>query len=136
MNLTSNKIRNFRFLRFRCGFFSMEYRSCSTCEKIIENVKRKSNVRNTKEKIVKENTKCEIVKNVKLAKKCNRKIVKQDIGIGNSNFNGKCKRNGVKIENVNIGLKIIERIARIGSALSGLLPSIRTVFVKRIAIMI
>ena len=137
-NSTSkNKTRNFRFLRLRCGFFSMEYRSYNTCEKIIENVKRKLDIENTNGKIVKKNMKCKIEKNVNLEKKCNRKIVNRDNGIENSKLNGncKCKKNNAKIENVNTGMKIAEQIVRIGSALSGLLQPLRIVFVKRMAMM-
>ncbi|MCH7647294.1 MAG: hypothetical protein IIA83_01630 [Thaumarchaeota archaeon] len=137
ITITSNKIRNFRFLTLRCGFFSIEYQSNSIHEKIIENMKEKSN-----RKIVEKNMKIDnrklngnnIIekKNMKID---NRKlngsniIEKKNMKIDNRKLNGncKCEQKKIKLDRMKIGLNIIEQIVRIGSALSGLLPSMRHV---------
>jgi len=108
----------------RCGFFSIEYQSNRICKKISKNMKGKSN-----EKIVGKNIKCEIEK---IVKRNDRKIMKQNMKIENkkSNRNNIIKKKDMKIQNVSIGLKIVEQIVRIGSALSGLLPSTRYVLVR------
>ena len=66
------------------------------------------------------------------------KNIEKNMKIDNRKLNGncKCEQKKIKLDRIEIGLKVVEQIVRIGSALSGLLPSIRTVFVKRIAIMI
>lgn len=131
---TSNKIGNFKFLKFRCGFFSMEYRSNNTYE-MVENMKRKSNVGNTNGKIIRKNIKCEIGKNAKLQRKLDRKIVNRNMKLDSRKSNGNSiyEKNVMKIDIVKNGLEILERIARIGSALSGLLPSTRYTLLKRVA---
>lgn len=115
--ITSKKSRNFRVLTLRCGFFSIECQSYITHEKIIENMKEKSNG-----KIVRKNTKYKIEK---IVKRNDRKIVEKNMKIENRKLNGNniIEKKNMKIENVSIGLKIVEQIVRIGSALSGLLPS-------------
>ena len=122
--ITSKKIRNFRVLTLRCGFFSIEYQNYITHEKIIENMKEKLNG-----KIVRKNTKYKIEK---IVKRNDRKIVEKNMKIENRKLNGNniIERKNMKIENVSIGLKIVEQIVRIGSALSGLLPSTRYVLVR------
>ena len=102
--VTSTRIRNFRFLILRCGFLRVEYQSDSTNEKIIEN---------KLDRIEKSN------------RIDSRKIDRKNMKIDSRKINRNCKCNKIKIGKMKIGLKIVEQIVRIGSALSGLLPSIR-----------
>ena len=71
-----------------------------------------------------------------MKEKSNRKIVEKNMKIDNRKLNGNCKcnKNKIKLDRMEIGLKIVEQIVRIGSAFSGLLPSIRYVLVRQIVI--
>jgi len=90
-------------------------------------MKEKSN-----EKIVRKNTKCEIRKIEKIVERDDRKIMRQNVKIDSRKLNGnyKCEQKKRKLNRVNIGLKIVEQIVRIGSALSGLLPLNRQYLAK------
>ena len=50
------------------------------------------------------------------------------------NGNCKCEQKKIKLDRIEIGLKVVEQIVRIGSALSGLLPSIRYALVRQITV--
>jgi len=78
-----------------------------------------------------------------MKEKSNRKIVEKNIKIDNRKLNGnniiekknmkidnrklngncKCEQKKIKLDGMEIGLKIVKQIVRIGSALSGFLPS-------------
>lgn len=84
-------------------------------------------------KIVRKNTKCKIEK---IVKRNDRKIVEKNMKIDSRKLNGNniIEKKNMKIENVSIGLKIVEQIVRIGSALSGLLPSMRHVLLRWVTV--
>ncbi len=132
--ITSTKIRNFRFLTLRCSFLRIEYQSNRTHEKIIENINEKSNgIEKLNGKIVRKNVKCGIGKIEIMANRNGEKVMKKNRKIDNRklNRNCKCNKKKIKLDRIEIGLRIVEKIVRIGSALSGLLPSIRQDLTKR-----
>lgn len=124
---TSTKIRNFKFLMLRYRRFSIEYQSYGTDVKIVRNPNEKSNeIDNENVKVVRKNTKYGIGKNVKLERRYVKETRNQDNRDKKiANVNCKCTQNKIRIDRIRIGLRIVEQIAKIGSALSGLLPSIR-----------
>lgn len=117
----NNKRRSFN-LRF--GFFSVAYQEESKIAKI-------ENRKNEVVKIESKNEKKELKKiEMKLSKKIENEMkLKKGKNENKINKNYKKKINENKIE---IGLKIVEKIVLIGSALAGLLPSLRNRLVMQI----
>lgn len=111
----NNKNRSFQ-LRF--GFFSVAYQD----ESKIVKIKNREN----------ENVKNERKNNKKKIEKNERKNTK----IENEKMNRNCKNNKKKINENKIekGLNIIEKMVLIGSALSGLLSSLRNFLIRRILV--
>jgi len=128
MTHITSKTNRSRKLHFRCGFFSIDYRD----EKRIVNVKTKES---ENEKNVKIDSKSEIKKIEKIVNR-NRKLEKKDMKIDSRKIdrNCKCNKKKVRIDKMKIGIKIVKEIVLIGSALMGLLPSLKYRVVREIII--